>query len=61
MIDSQPVPEQRSWIPWIFAYFTKFLKNAELPEKFELTDKRGFELLENCKAARSLPSGQPHL
>jgi len=48
MTDSQSVPEQRSWNPKLadFANFTEILKKTKLPEKFELPDKRGFELME---------------
>jgi len=59
MTDLQAVPEQWSWTPQIFANFTKFLKKAELPEEFELLDKRGFELLENEKPRAPCPRPTP--
>ena len=38
-----------------FWEFCKIPKKAELPEKFKLPDKRGFELTEN-KKSRELPA-----
>jgi len=45
MTDSQPVPKQGLRNPEIedFTDFTKFPTKTELPEKFELLAKRGFE------------------
>jgi len=59
--DLQPVPEHRSWTPWIFANLMKFQKKVKLPERFELPDKRGFELLETRRADSFLLPGQPPL
>jgi len=44
--NSQPVPEQQLQNPDIadFTNFRKFPKKTELPEKFELPGKRGFQL-----------------
>jgi len=63
MTDSQSVPEQQSWIPELedFANFAKFPKKTELPEKFELTEKRGFELTGKKKKKRiSAPQVNSH-
>jgi len=50
MADVQPVPEQRSRTPQIFANFMKYWKKDELWKKFELPDHRGYELMENNKS-----------
>jgi len=42
-----------------FANVTKLLKKTELPEKFELLAKRGFELIEKRKID-SCPLAIPH-
>jgi len=52
MTDSQPIPEQRS-------QNAKLPKKTELLEKFELLDKRRFELTEKRRAETdSCPPGQ---
>jgi len=58
MTNLQPVPEQRSWTTCIFTNFTKFSKKTKLLEKFELLDKRRFEILEK-KPIASCPPNQP--
>ena len=55
MTDAQPVSEQQSQTLQVFANLIKFLKKAELLEKFELPDNRGFKLPENQKADSFLP------
>ena len=59
--DLQSVSKQWSWNPEFadFANFTKLAKKTELLEKFELPDKRGFELTEMRKKD-SCPLASPH-
>jgi len=57
MTDSQSVPEQQSWNIKL-VNFAKFPKKTELQGKFDLPDKRGFELMETSRAGRFLPPGQ---
>ena len=59
MTDSQPVLKQWSRSPEI-ADFMKLLKKTKLPEKFELPDKRQFELMEMRKKD-SCPAANPQL
>jgi len=50
MTDSQSIPKQQSWNSKL-VNSSKFLKKTKLPEKFELWDKRGFELPDKREAA----------
>jgi len=59
MADLQPVPQQSSWTPQIFTNFTKFLKKADLLEKLELLENRGFALSENRNVDIFLPPANP--
>jgi len=64
MTNSQPVPKQWLWNAKLsnFANFTnvaRLMKKIKLSEKFELPDKRGFELTETREKDSFLPPGQP--
>jgi len=48
MTDSQPVPKQLSQNPEL-TNLMNCTKKTELPEKFELPDKKGFQLMEKEK------------
>jgi len=58
MTDAQSIPEQQSWNTKL-TDFAKLLKKTELPEKFKLLDKRGFELMETRESG-FVPLAKPH-